>query len=163
MNAISGINPSMISGLGSSPWMEQGQALTDDQKSQLQEIAAKYDPESMTREDVASMMAEIQEAGIRPGEDMKSILEEAGFELQPPQGGAPPKGMGGPGGPPPMGMGGSMGEDSEISDAVQDFVEKAMAGEVTEDDIASFLETIQSQTEDEEDETVLGLIVDQKY
>ena len=38
-----------------------------------------------------------------------------------------------------------------------------MAGEVTEDDVTSFLETIQSLTEDEEDEDVLGLVVDQQY
>ena len=103
MNAINGINPSMVAGMGGFPRMGQAQALTDDQKAQLQEIIAQYDPESLTREDATSMMDQIQEAGIHPGEDMKNILEEAGFEVQTTQGGAPPKRMGGP---PPTGMGG---------------------------------------------------------
>ena len=142
------INPiNSVSGAGMMPPpppMGRSQALTDDQKTQLTEILSNYDPANMTDSDVQSMRDEINNAGIRPGEELKSILEDSGFEVGPPQGGPPPMGAQGANRPAPPQF-------------VQDFIEKAVSGEVTKDDVAAFLEMIQSQNQDS-----TGLLVDEQ-
>lgn len=129
------------------PPMGAGQTLTDEQKSQLQEILDQYDSENITDEEMKSMLDEIKEAGIAPGEDLKNALEEAGFELKPPQGG-----------PPPMGINGAMGARPAPPQFVTDFMDKAVSGEVTEDDVAAFLENIRSQNQD-----LTGLLINEQY
>ncbi len=122
------------------PPMGRTQALTDDQKTQLTEILSNYDAENMTETDIQSMRDDIRSAGIRPGEELKSILEDSGFEVGPPQGGPPP--MQGASGP-------------EQPQFVLDFVDKALSGAVTEDDVTSFLEMLQAGYQDS-----TGLVID---
>lgn len=146
MTTISSINSQPVTGMFPPPPMERGQKLTDDQKSKLQEILAKYDSESATDEEIKSMLDEIKETGIRPSEDLKNTLQEAGFELKPPQGG-----------PPPMGPNGATGAPPEAPQFVQDFMSKIQSGDVTEDDLTTFLETLKSQTP-----SLTGIIIDKK-
>jgi hypothetical protein len=125
------------------PPMGRTQSLTDDQKSQLTEILSNYDAENMTDTDIQSMRDEISSAGIRPGEELKSILEDSGFEVGPPQGG-----------PPPM-QGANRSEPPQF---VMNFVDKALSGAVTEDDVTSFLDMIQTGYQDS-----TGLIFDELF
>ena len=127
------------------PPMGRTQALTDEQKTQLTEILSNYDAENMTATDVQSMWDEIRSAGIRPGEELKSILEDSDFEVEPPTGGAPPMGMRGAARPEPPQF-------------VQDFVDKAIVGDITEDDVATFLEVIQDQNQ-----SSTGLVIDNQF
>jgi alkanesulfonate monooxygenase SsuD/methylene tetrahydromethanopterin reductase-like flavin-dependent oxidoreductase (luciferase family) len=146
MTSINSINS--ISGGGMMPPpppMGRGAALSDDQKTQLSEILDKYDPENMTDESIQSMRDEIKEAGIRPSAELKNILEDSGFEVGPPQGGPPPMGMQGANKPTPPQF-------------VQDFVDKAVSGDITEDDVAYFLEMIQTQNQDS-----TGLVVNELF
>ena len=158
MTTISGINSSYstssVAGMyPPPPPMERGQKLSDEQKTQLAEILSNYDAEDMTEEDMKSMLDEIKEAGITPGKELKETLEEAGFELKPPQQGQ--------GGPPPMGgMNGPMG-GAEPPQFAKDFMDKVQSGELTEDDITTFLEQVEAQKQSLLGMT--GLMVDTQY
>lgn len=138
----------MISGVGSSssiqhqPQMRQDTALTDDQKTTLNEIISKYDLSNMTKEDMKAMMEEIKVAEIPPGKDMKEIMDAAGFE--------PPKKPDGEMPPPQK-------DSNEIPDFMLDFMEKEQSGELTQEDIVSLLQDLQSRGFD-----TTGAIVDEK-
>ena len=142
MASINSINPTSNPGMPPPPPMGRAQALTDDQKTQLAEILSKYDADNMTAADVQSMHDDIRNAGIRPGEELKTILEDAGFQVGPPQGSpAPLQGANRP----------------EPPQFVLDFVDKALSGAVTEDDAAAFLEMLQSQNQNP-----TGLVIDER-
>jgi hypothetical protein len=146
MSAISAISSSSIASMYQLSATQSNYSLTDDEKSTLEEILSKYDAEDMTEEDMQSMMDEIKDAGIRPGEDLKDALEEAGFEMKPPSGPPPP--------PPPQ------TEDTESTSTetpqyLLDFLQKYEAGEVTDEDLASLAASIKSQSGD-----YTGLLVD---
>ncbi|HMQ51930.1 MAG TPA: hypothetical protein PKE64_28715 [Anaerolineae bacterium] len=137
MTMIGNINSSTSVRVFPRPPMENYK-LTDDQKSQLQDILTKYDAESISDDEMKSMLGEIREAGIRPGEDLKNALEEAGFELKKPPAGNRP----------PMGMNKPQGVGFEPPQFVQDFMAKAESGDVSEDDVQEFLKAIQSQKQE---------------
>jgi hypothetical protein len=93
-----------ISGLGSLQLMQMGMtgsrkevALTDDQKSTVEDILSQYDPENMTEEDAQEIFDAFREAGIEPGESLKETVEAAGFDLE----AFKPEGPQGPPPPPP--------------------------------------------------------------
>jgi hypothetical protein len=87
--------------------------MTDTEKKKAQEILEQYDPENLSTDDMDAINSSLKEAGIRPSSDMKTMLEDAGFDAKalgeraretggaggPPPGGPPP------GGPPPGGGG----------------------------------------------------------
>ncbi len=79
-------------GFGSS--QRANNTLTEEQTSALGEIIAQYNPEGMTQEERRDMKAAIKDAGIPPSHEVRSALEDAGFQ------GPRQAGMGGPGGPP---------------------------------------------------------------
>lgn len=115
--------------------------LTDSQKATAADIISKYSADSMTEESAAAMRNELTEAGIKPGEDLKGILESAGFEVQGPEGakqGGKAQGGGKPPPPPPS----ESAESSETSSLIQSFLEKYDAGEATEDDVADLIELL---------------------
>jgi len=146
MTSIDGINAIGSTGMmPPPPPMGRTQALTDDQKTQLTEILSNYDAENMTATDTQSMRDEIRSAGIRPGAELKSILEDSGFEVGPPQGG-----------PPPMGTQGA--NRPEPPQFVLDFMDKALSGAVTQDDVTSFLEMMQAGYQDS-----TGLVFDELF
>ena len=61
--------------------------MTEEQKSGMEEILAKYDPENFTAEDMKSMRKELQEAGVPPSREGMQMMREAGFQMRPPQNG----------------------------------------------------------------------------
>ncbi|WP_461211336.1 hypothetical protein [Desulfocurvus sp. DL9XJH121] len=54
--------------------------MTEDQKSTVEEILAKYDPENMTREDMEALRMELEEAGIGRSRELMKMMQEAGFK-----------------------------------------------------------------------------------
>lgn len=57
-------------------------SFTEEQKSTLSEILAQYDSEDLSEEDAKSIVETFQKAGIRPGEELKNLLKEAGYSAQ---------------------------------------------------------------------------------
>ncbi|MCB0210527.1 MAG: hypothetical protein KDJ52_14410 [Anaerolineae bacterium] len=121
--------------VGAFPPPREDYKLSDEQKGQLQDILSKYDAKDISEDDRRAMLNEIKDAGIRPGEDLKNALEDAGFKVKPPPSGDRP----------PRGLGNSRGPGFEPPQFVKDFMAKIEAGDVSDDDIRGFLETIQSQ------------------
>ena len=60
--------------------------LSLDQKHAAREILSQYDPETITDEDKEALREELFNAGVTPGEDLKEIFDEEGFDV-----GKPPK------------------------------------------------------------------------
>jgi hypothetical protein len=56
--------------------------LTDDQKSQMQEILSQYDSSHVTTEDARSIMQAFRDAGIKPARGMKETIQAAGFDTK---------------------------------------------------------------------------------
>jgi len=88
------------------PQVEQTR-MSESQKSSLQEITSKYDPENFSRTSFRSMEEELRSSGIGRTSEVKSMLENAGFNInQYAKGG--PGGMQKAGGPPPKREGGNV-------------------------------------------------------
>lgn len=90
-----------MGGIGSFPPPPRSRPLTDEQKSLVQSTLAEYDSESLTAEDAKEILSTFREAGIRPGQELRQAIEDAGFdekqllELARPEGGPkPPPGHG---------------------------------------------------------------------
>lgn len=88
------INPTGNNSIQFQPNFITEPKLTVDQKTTLNEIISKYDPQNMTEETTKQMMEEIKEAGITPNKEFGEIMDKAGFKRpEPPhQGQMPPKG-----------------------------------------------------------------------
>jgi len=86
-----------IQGMGSAARMPQaGQArMNESQKSSFQEIMSRYDSENFTKTDFEAMGNEFRQAGIGRTSEVKSMLEDAGFNIDNFSKGGP-GGMGGP-------------------------------------------------------------------
>lgn len=75
---------SSIEGINSNSMMSRLKkiSMTNSQKEKAQEIIEKYASEDFTEEDFLAMGKELREAGIRPGEDLKSMLAENGIDVE---------------------------------------------------------------------------------
>ncbi|MFH0735882.1 MAG: hypothetical protein V1773_14670 [bacterium] len=142
----------MISSISSNNYQYQSQSvtktetkLTDDQKTTLQSILDKYDPENMTEDSLMSMMDEIKEAGITPSKEFGEIMDTAGFERPEPPSGPPPSG------PPPS----SSTSNSKTTQLVTDFLSLKDSGQATEDDLNTLLKTLIKSGEN-----TSGLLID---
>ncbi len=126
------INSISTNSFSQMPQMERvNYQMTDEQKDQFSEIIANYDPENVTKEDMDSLRSELEAAGIKPGEDLKNLMDEAGFKPpEKPQGGRPPKEAGG---------------NSTLPDYMQEFATKFKSGTATEDDLNNLINLVQSQ------------------
>lgn len=120
----------------------QNMSLTDEQKSQAVDIISKYDSANMTDELKSEMKAELSDAGIGAGKDLKGILEGEGFEVAAAGKAGGPGGAGGPKGPPPPRP---AEEEEEESDEISSFLEKYESGEVTSNDIDDLMNLLRSQ------------------
>lgn len=121
----------MINSIGSSstmrpPMPQQSQPLTDEQKETVNSILSNYDSSNMTTENVESLKAEFNQAGIKPSEDLKGMMEEAGFKVPERSG---PQGAKGKGKPP---------EFSKL-------MEKLESTDISEEEIQSFIENLQNE------------------
>lgn len=76
----------------------QPQAMTDEQKSQVASILSAYDASALTEDDALSIVAAIEETGLRPGRELGKAITEAGFD---PGEIASPAGLSKQGPPPP--------------------------------------------------------------
>ncbi len=85
---LQGIQASMAA---KSAMRGQSRTLTDEQKTQLEEILAKYDPENMTQADKKALMEELRAANIPPGKATFEVMEAAGFARPIPPPGPPPE------------------------------------------------------------------------
>ena len=122
-----------IQGIGQSMFSQETSrtTLTEDQKTKLEEILAKYDSENLSDEDWAALREELKDAGIPPCRDTFSIMREAGIKPPP-----PPEGGKGPGPMPP-----SAEEDEENSEVLSLF-EQLKSGEITKDEFYSQIEAL---------------------
>ena len=105
---------------------QPSQPLTDEQKETVNNILSNYDSSKMTKADYESLKVEFVDAGIKPSEDLKGIMEEAGFEVPERPG---PQGAKGKGKPP---------EFSKLLEKLQD-------SDVSEEEIQSFLQSLQNE------------------
>ena len=62
----------------------KGAALNAEQKEVAAEIANRFDPKNDGPEMRQEMREAFEQANIRPGQDLKAVLEDAGFEVAPP-------------------------------------------------------------------------------
>ena len=139
----------MVSNVSSSssgifyPNMKVNNTLSDDQKTSLKEIISNYDPKNMSEDDWKIMMDEIKSSGIGPGEDMKQIMEDAGFDK--------PMGMKPPEMPPQK----PNVDNKETLDLIKDYLSKKDNNEITDEEFDNFLQSlIKSQ------ETTNGIFLD---
>ena len=140
---VSAISSSSTAGLYQ-PQSNYNSTLTDDQKSTLQEIISKYNPENMTSADQKSMMDEIKAAGINPSKEFGEIMNEAGFK-------SPER----PQGPPPDDF--AQGSKEQLPDYLLEFIQKQESGTVTQTDIDSLIQSLENSGS-----TTSGNLVDQK-
>ena len=87
--------------------------MTEEAKKQVTDILSQYDPENLSSDDMDAINKSFKDAGIRPSGELKSMLENSGFDAkalgdrarqtQGADGGGPPPGGPPPGGPPPGG------------------------------------------------------------
>lgn len=120
-------------------------SLSEDQKSTLQDILSKYDASSMTDESTKKMMDEIKETGIKPSKAFGEIMNDAGFN--------PPEK---PSGPPPDEAASGMNSDSKISEELLAFIKKQQSGDISQNDIATLIQTLQNSGQ-----SAQGSLVDQ--
>jgi hypothetical protein len=116
-------------------------SLTDDQKETLQSIISNYDVDNMSDDDKKSMFDQIKEAGIGFNDEVKGMLDDAGF--------TPPEK---PEGPPPSDDG-----KSDKSQLIQDLLGKVDTGEISQDEISSLIESLQKAGQ-----STTGVFMDQK-
>jgi hypothetical protein len=111
--------------------------MTADQRSSLQGILSAYDASSMDDSDYENLRAKLESSGIGPSHEVRGMLETAGLDLDRlrPDGhpGGPP-----PGDRPPPGMDLPQG----LSQAMSSFVELYESGELSDEDVASFIEQL---------------------
>lgn len=145
-----------IQGVGNNPMMpplNQVQ-MTEEQKSSLQDIMSNYEAENFTRADFESMGKEMRQAGIRPGNDVKSMLEENGFNIEQfipagPDNMQKSGAMGGKGGmqgPPPMGGPGGMGKPGDMKEGLQQLL--TISEEIDDSDLQSLVEDLMTKLEE---------------
>lgn len=124
----SSINANMMTGQRQRP----NYVMTDEQKTQVSELITKYDSSNMNPDSMKSLMEEIKALGVKPGEDLKNIMDSAGFK--PPQ--APKEGMGRPQK--------SRSGLNELPDFLKDFIQKSREGSVTDDDVNTLVAELQN-------------------
>jgi len=123
-------------------------SLTKDQKTTLEDILSKYDSSSMTDDTMKTMMDEIKASGIKPSKAFGEVMNAAGFK-------PPEKPQGSP--PDDTTSAASASSNSKISQDLLAFIKKQETGSVTQDDIATLIETLQSSGQ-----AAQGSLVDQK-
>jgi hypothetical protein len=133
----------MINGIDSSTSTSQTQMykqrenykMTDEQKQSITDLLSQYDDVSTLSDDEKqTLMDKIKDMGIKPGDDLKNIMDSAGFE--------PPK-------PPEGGMkdaNSSSSTDStkELPSFLTDFISKYQSGQVSDDDMSTLFSQLKA-------------------
>ncbi len=124
----------MISSISSANQMQRplhpaSQPFTDEQKEMVIDILSNYDSSKMTKADYESLKAEFDNAGIKPSEDLKGIMEEAGFEV--------------PERPEPQGV---RGQGKPMPPELMKLMEKLESSNISEEEIQSYIQSLQKET-----------------
>ena len=127
--------------------LRQPTALTNDQKTTLQDILSKYDPKKLTTEDAQSIFEQLAKAGIKPGKGMKEAIESAGFDVEnllstAMAGTQQAQGMQGPPPPPPQQFGRSNGLSEEQISTVSSILSKYDPTNVSASDAISIFKEL---------------------
>ena len=115
---------------------QRGALLTSEQKEKATEIAARFDPKIDDPEMRQEMREAFDAANIRPGEDLRNVLRDAGFKL-----GRPPH----PSGDGPQGGRGqhrgprNLGPPPGLPKFVLSFMEKRREGSVGQAETQQFM------------------------
>ena len=138
MEGISGV--SMMRGMPPMTGMPKNDALSEEEKTELEKILEEYNAETLTEEDAQSIFDKFREAGIKPGQGMKTAVEEAGFDL----GQFKPAG-GRPQGPPPSpaGTGSSQSIDLESLQSLQTILNQFDLADMSAEDEESLISQFQ--------------------
>lgn len=140
MSSISSINS--MQGMMGMSGTYQSAALTDEQKTRVQDILSNYDADNITADDAKEIFKKFKEEGITPTKGLKEAIEEAGFDAE----SLRQQGLGdaqsmqgamGAGGPPPMG-GAELTE--EQTSTVEDILADYDPDSVTEEDAQAIFE-----------------------
>ena len=114
----------------------RGAVLDTHQKKIATEIAARFDPKDDGPEMRREMRDAFKAAEIRPGQDLKTVLQEAGFETAPP----PSRKGRGQGGPGPRRHGPrNLGPPPGLPGFVHSFIDKRSGGNVSQADTQQFM------------------------
>ena len=124
MNSINGFS---VNGQNPQPHLQR-EPLSDELKAQAQEIISKYDAQNMSEDDKTSMREELHEAGIGRSRELKTILQDEGFEVK-----GPPKKHARPA---------PSSETAQPNQDIADFLEKYESGNLTDQDIDSLVELL---------------------
>lgn len=108
---------------------QANQTMTNEQKESASSILAKYDASNMTEADHESMKAEFEEAGITPSKDLKGMMEDSGFEVPEKPGPQETNRKGRP----------------EPPEFMNELMEKLESGEISEDEIKTFMQNLQNE------------------
>lgn len=119
----------------------RGAELTADQKQSAREIIARFDPRHVSPRDKEDLREELLDAGIHPGEDLKEIFEEAGFDVGGPKERRERPSRRSPMQPPPRAEALSHGARGHL----MHFLEKHEAGTVSREDIDSLSQTLRGE------------------
>lgn len=129
-----------------------GVALSEDQKTFIKDLVAKYDVASLSKADHHEIRAALKAEGIGPSRAVADELHNLG--VKPPPGGllsgppiGPPRGGPPPGGPPPAGP--PPPTDEELS-AIEEILQEILNGydleNLTDDDQAALQDELKAAT-----------------
>lgn len=143
---INGIGSSVSSASQNMLVQRENYVMTDEQKEKVSSLLEKYDTSNMTETSTKSLMDEIKSLGVKPGEDLKEILDSVG--INPPKGQKPPP-------PPPKQEDTSITND--LPSFLTDFINKFKSGSLTEEDTTNLIQQLK-----ENDMSSTGNIYDKK-
>ncbi len=126
---------------------KQQKTLTDEQKSQLQDILAQFDSENFSNEDKKSLGDLMKEAGIPRSRETAQALADAGFGTTKQQDTTD------------LSAYGNSNDLGSISSQFWQLIQQHRAGDITEDD---FKTKIQQLTQTYFSNSSSGLLFDQK-
>jgi len=117
----------------------RGAELTTAQKSRAAEIAADFDPKTDSVDMRRQLRDALRAADIRPGEDLRNVLKEAGFKMARPPKEDSDQGLG----PEvPRREPRKLGPPPGLPDFVTSYVERHKAGEVSNSDASQFMDKV---------------------
>lgn len=132
---IGGIDTRATSQMGMMQQPRENYKMSDEEKTQVKSLLEQYDTENMTEEDTKSLFEEIKSLGVKPGEDLKTMMEDAGVKPpKPPQGG---------GKPPQGGISKEVSTRDNMPSYLSEFVSKAQSGDISDEDLNTILNTLQ--------------------
>ncbi|SDD81165.1 hypothetical protein [Kordiimonas lacus] len=130
--------------------------LSDDQKNLISETLSNYDPDTVSEEDAQAIVSAFKDAGIRPGKELASAMEELGFDARAVgelAGAERPKG------PPPPKPGEGQALNTEGLQTIEDILEDYDLTELSEEDEESILKAFEEAGLIGEEGSVFNLTV----